>query len=76
MGKHAYLLVVNTNLSIFKRCLELIDDSRNGVYVLLDKKPHIYHDVRQLLNSILKRVIEFDVCEQIVDVVAPKLRRY
>lgn len=38
MSKHAYLIVANGNFTVVETCLRMIDDERNDVYLLLDKK--------------------------------------
>ena len=35
MGKHAYLIATNSNLSVVRTCLRMIDDKRNDIYLCL-----------------------------------------
>lgn len=39
--KHAYLIVANTNWKVVAKCMELIDDPRNDIFLLIDKKAKI-----------------------------------
>ena len=41
VDKHAYLIVSNGNLKVLYSCLQLIDDLRNDIYVIFDKKAKI-----------------------------------
>lgn len=36
--KHAYLIIAHSNFKILKIMLEMIDDERNDIYLLIDKK--------------------------------------
>lgn len=38
MGKHAYCIIAHTDRYCLERLLNLLDDARNDIYVLLDKK--------------------------------------
>lgn len=38
MGKHAYLIIANRNPNQLNQLLNTLDDSRNDIYLLLDKK--------------------------------------
>ncbi|WP_217271814.1 beta-1,6-N-acetylglucosaminyltransferase, partial [Lactobacillus helveticus] len=38
MGKHAYLIIANRNPNQLNLLLKTIDDSRNDIYLLIDKK--------------------------------------
>lgn len=37
-AKHAYLIATNGNYEVLKTCLRMIDDERNDIYILFDKK--------------------------------------
>ena len=54
MGKHAYLIVANSNLSVVRTALRLIDDIRNDIYLLIDKKSRITEDVFKSISSDVK----------------------
>ena len=54
MGKHAYLIVANSNLSVVRTALRLIDDIRNDIYLLIDKKSRITEDVVKSSSSDVK----------------------
>lgn len=42
MGKHAsYLIVSNANFNVLKLCIKLIDDIRNDIFILFDKKAKV-----------------------------------
>lgn len=41
MNRHAYLIVANSNWNVVSSCLRLIDDERNDVYLLVDRKTHL-----------------------------------
>lgn len=36
--KHAYLIMAHNNFYILEKLLRLLDDSRNDIYVHIDKK--------------------------------------
>lgn len=55
MGKHAYLIVANTNLKVLATCLRMIDDPRNDIYILFDKKCKIKTDKLRNLSSNVSR---------------------
>lgn len=67
MSKHAYMIIVNSNLNVFGRCLRLIDDIRNDVFILVDSKSLKVSDVRRVVDSNLNFVSKCLVCEQIVN---------
>lgn len=41
INKHAYLIVANNNLSVLRSCIQLLDDTRNDIYILFDKKANV-----------------------------------
>lgn len=41
INKHAYLIVANNNLSVLRSCIQLLDDIRNDIYILFDKKANV-----------------------------------
>lgn len=41
MGKHAYLIASNNNFSVLEACIDLLDDKRNDLYLLFDKKSNV-----------------------------------
>lgn len=51
MSKHAYLIVANSNLSVVRTALRLIDDIRNDIYLLIDKKSRFTEDTLKLISS-------------------------
>lgn len=51
MCKHAYLIVVNSILSVVRTALRLIDDIRNDIYLLIDKKSRFTEDTLKLISS-------------------------
>ena len=59
MAKHAYLIVANSNLLVLRTCLRMIDDARNDIYLLLDKKAGIREDIIESLKGevILSKMI-------------------
>lgn len=59
MNKHAYLIVANSNLLVLRTCLRMIDDARNDIYLLLDKKAGIREDIIESLKGevILSKMI-------------------
>ena len=54
MNKHAYLIVANSNWKVVNTCLKLIDDIRNDIYLLIDKKTHLTKHQIDGLKSICK----------------------
>lgn len=38
MGKHAYLIMCHNNLPILKKLVDVLDDSRNDIYIHIDRK--------------------------------------
>lgn len=38
MDKHAYLIIAHNNFGILEKLLKLLDDSRNDIYIHIDKK--------------------------------------
>ncbi len=54
MGKHAYMIVSNGNLKVLERCVQLIDDYRNDIYILFDKKSNITITERETIISAVK----------------------
>lgn len=51
MSKHAYLIVVNSILSVVRTALRLIDDIRNDIYLLIDKKSRFSEDTLKINSS-------------------------
>jgi hypothetical protein len=53
MGKHAYLIMCHTGYGQLKKLLELLDDTRNDIFLMVDKKQK---DERFLkLNSVVTK---------------------
>lgn len=67
MGKHAYMIIVNSNLNVFGRFLRLIDDIRNDVFILVDSESLKVSYVRRVVDSNLNFVPKCLVCEQTVN---------
>ncbi len=53
MRKHAYIIVVNSNFKVVKTCLRLLDDLRNDIYLLVDKKTKTCDDICADLKQIV-----------------------
>ena len=53
MGKHAYLVVAHNDWSLLSKLLRCVDDSRNGVFIHVDKKA----------NFVLSEVYELQKAE-------------
>ncbi len=51
MGKHAYLIATNSNLSVVRTCLRMIDDKRNDIYLLFDKKSRFSEEIIQSIHN-------------------------
>lgn len=51
MGKHAYLIAANSNLSVVRTCLRMIDDKRNDIYLLFDKKSRFSEEIIQSIHN-------------------------
>lgn len=51
--KHAYLILSDSVNLVLNACLRLIDDKRNDIYILFDKKSHISDDKKKFLISTL-----------------------
>ncbi|WP_318766710.1 beta-1,6-N-acetylglucosaminyltransferase [Lactiplantibacillus carotarum] len=41
MNRHAYLIIANRNIDQLQMLTELLDDSRNDIYILIDAKSSI-----------------------------------
>ena len=63
--KHAYIIVTNSLSEVFLTSIKMLDDKRNDIYVLVDKKANI------LFQTVgLKDILHFSnmtVCEQTVN---------
>ena len=61
MGKHAYLVIAHNNWNQLKFLLEILNDSRNDFFLLIDKKAKDFDKVRLLssLSSELSKHIFF-----------------
>lgn len=44
MKKHAYLIIANRNPQQLQDLITMIDDSRNDIYLLIDKKSHLQYN--------------------------------
>ena len=51
--KHAYLILANGNIHTLKVCLRLIDNIKNDIFILFDKKANISSAVRDSLKLTL-----------------------
>jgi hypothetical protein len=52
MKKHAYIIVSNNNFRVLEAALHLIDDTRNDIYLLFDKKSKVSKHQKSNLCSI------------------------
>lgn len=50
MGKHAYLIIANRNVKQLDKLLSTLDDSRNDIYLLIDKKSQGLFSEKYKLN--------------------------
>ena len=53
--RHAYLIAANANLKVVSTCLQMIDDDKNDVFLLLDKKSHISKENIHHLQNVCNR---------------------
>lgn len=70
MGKHAYCIIAHTDFYCLENLLKLIDDKRNDIYLLIDKKSHIfYQNVKQKKDSLIQysnfQILHRDLCPKI-----------
>ena len=49
--RHAYLIAANANFRVLEIALSLIDDARNDIYILLDKKSRVSPSARERLRE-------------------------
>lgn len=54
MNRHAYLIIAHNNIEVLKTCLRMVDDPRNDVFVLLDKKANISEGIKRDLEEQVK----------------------
>lgn len=66
MTKHAYIIVSNANFRVLEVCLRLIDDVRNDIFLLIDKKSHVSVEYCDKLKHLCK-YSPLQVYEQIVN---------
>lgn len=60
MSRHAYLIVSHNNFEILKTCVRMVDDPRNDVFILFDKKTHVPDDVlRDIAAQARESRVEF-----------------
>ena len=50
MEKHAYLIMCHNNFNILERLVSALDDSRNDIYIHIDKKVRNFKDIRKHLK--------------------------
>jgi hypothetical protein len=62
MKKHAYIIVSNNNFRVLETALHLIDDTRNDIYLLFDKKTKVSKYQKSNLCSICNRS-QIHVCK-------------
>lgn len=55
MKRHAYLILAHNNFDVLRACLRMIDDQRNDVYILFDKKSCVGCDVQKSLAAEVKK---------------------
>lgn len=67
MSRHAYLIVTNSNFKVLETCLRLIDDERNDIYILYDKKAHVSEETKSRLRTCVQKSNTYKECEQIVN---------
>lgn len=58
MEKHAYLFMVHGNWSVFKKCLLLIDDIRNDIFIHVDLKAKDFKE-SEIVSLIKKSKVYF-----------------
>ncbi len=63
--KHAYIITANSNFSVLKVCLSLIDDERNDIYLMFDKKAEVSDEVRCSLESVVGKSVIVTRCNTI-----------
>lgn len=54
--RHAYLITAHSNVELLKITFKLIDDERNDIYLLIDKKSkyydqNVFFDLRMILKK-------------------------
>lgn len=66
MRKHAYLFTVHGNLQVLKVMIALIDDLRNDIFILIDKKS----------TKDFKEAVEKLKCQYSRIVIVPSIKIY
>lgn len=55
MCNHAYIITANSNFKVLETSLRMIDDERNDVFVLFDKKARISDNTVKKLQACLEQ---------------------
>ncbi len=66
MPKHAYLIIANCNFKVLEYCFRMIDDERNDIFLLIDKKTKVSAELEKNLKSFVKRS-KLTICYQLVN---------
>lgn len=62
MGKHAYLIIANRNPNQLNLLLNTLDDSRNDIYLLIDKKSiNKFYNIFKPMYSSLYMIDPIDI---------------
>ena len=55
MGKHAYLIMCHNNLEVLKTLVSLLDDSRNDIYIHIDRKSRLEAQIKNGISIKMHR---------------------
>lgn len=59
--KHAYLIIANRNINQLQTLLDLLDDSRNDIFLMIDKKSQINENLLSTKHSNLNLTKRIDI---------------
>ncbi len=52
MQKHAYIIIAHSNFMVLEYAFKMIDDERNDIYLLIDKKAKVKEEWKKGLNLV------------------------
>lgn len=58
MNKHAYLIMAHNNFHVMKRCMQILDSTRNDFYIHVDKKANNF-DENEIKTCVSKSKVHF-----------------
>ena len=67
MGNHAYMITCHSNFTVLETCLKLVNDRRNSIFIVFDKKAKVKKEYKYTLKKLVDKAELIFLPDQIMN---------